>query len=173
VGIAESAIERTEAMGADGSESRVTLALALCQADRADGALAALDQVVIPSPYFHSVRALARALTADAAGAIADACVVGADGGATYLDRLVADVAAATGHLQLGDHDGAVADLRRARATAGEAGDVVAREMVTAAHEALLGEPHRGETDHLGPGWRGVVEALHASVPDVAGEPVT
>jgi tetratricopeptide (TPR) repeat protein len=173
VGIAESAVERSEAMGADGSESQVTLALALCQVDRADAALAALDQVAIPSPYFHSVRALARALTSDAAGAVADAGVVRADGGASYLDRVVADVAAAAARLQLGDHGGAVDDLGRARATAIEAGDVVAREVVTAAHEALLAEPHRDETDHLGPGWRRAVEALRASVPDAAGEPVT
>lgn len=172
VGIAEQALAGSEAMGADGSESRVTLALALCQVDRADDALAALGEVTVESPYLQSVRALARALTADADGAVADACAVGADAGSSYLDRVVADVAAAAARLQLGDHDAAVDDLGRARTTATDAGDVVAREVVTAVHEALLAEPHRGETDHLGPGWRCVVEALRASVPDATAEPV-
>jgi hypothetical protein len=40
VSISQQAVDRTEAMGADGSESRITLALALCQVGRADEALA-------------------------------------------------------------------------------------------------------------------------------------
>ena len=171
VGIGELALERSAAMGADGSESRVTYALALCQVKRADDALAVLDAVTVGSPYFWSVRALARALTGDSAGAVADSDAVDADEGSSYLDRVVADVAAAAAHLQLDDRDAAVAVLGRARSAAGAAGDVVAREVVTAAHEVLLGEEHRNETDHLGPGWRCVVEGLRTATPEICAEP--
>ena len=98
--VSQQAVERSEAMGADGSESRITLALALCQVGRTDEALAELDQVAASTPYLWSVRALARALTADPAGSISDADLVAGDGGASYLDRVIADTAAAAAHVQ-------------------------------------------------------------------------
>ena len=88
--ISEHALDRSMAMGADGSESRITLALALCQVGRADEALAVLDVVENVTPYMLSVRALARAITGDPSGSIDDADLVAADAGASYLDRVIA-----------------------------------------------------------------------------------
>jgi len=158
--IGELALERNTAMGADGSESRITLALAHCQIGQPDEALALLEEVAVETPYCCSVRALAQALTGDHDGAVADAQAVADDAGSSYLDCVIADIAAAGAEIGAGDADAATRYLGRARATALEAGDVVARELVTAAHEAMLAEPHRNESDHLGVGWRSVVEAL-------------
>ena len=128
--ISQQAVDRSVAMGADGSESRITLALALCQVGRADDAMAMLDQVETSTPYLLSVRALARAITADPSGAIEDAERVVADGGSSYLDRVIAGTAGAAAKLQLGQRVAAATDLEQAYATASEAGDVVARELV-------------------------------------------
>ena len=54
----------TRKMGADGSECKTTLALALCQTGSADEALAVLDEVGGAAPYLLSVRAVARASAA-------------------------------------------------------------------------------------------------------------
>ncbi len=160
VTIGREALERSLAMGADGSESRVTLALALCQMGRADEALAMLDEVDISTPYRFSTSALARALTADAAGAVADADSVQSDAGSSYLDRVVADIAAAAAHVQLGDRGSATDVLDRARTTAIGAGDTVARELVAATTLRLFPGAARAESDHLGAGWHRVVDAL-------------
>lgn len=170
--ISEQALERSEAMGADGSESRVTLALALCQVGRADEAMAVLDEVVNPTPYHWSVRALARAITSDAAGAIADADRVESDGGSSYLDRVIAGTAAAAARMQLGQRDAAVADFDRAHATASEAGDVVARELVGLTRSVVSHDEDRQELVHLGDGWKAVAASLAAAVTDGPGEPV-
>jgi hypothetical protein len=163
-------------MGADGSESRITLALALCQAGRADEALAVVDEVGFSNPYLFAVRALARAMTADPAGSIADADLVIADASSSYLDRVIADVAAGAAHLQLGAVDEGIVCLDRAGGTAGGAGDVIARELVALARGAVLGRPAQSPTDHLGPGWRQVVDSLAAVARDadldVTSEPI-
>ena len=172
VSVSQQAVERSEAMGADGSESRITLALALCQVGRADEALAELEQVAAPTPYLWSVRALARALTADPAGSIGDAERVAADGGASYLDRVIADTAAASAHAQRRELDLAGDRFDRARTEANEAGDIVAREIVAVTRGASLGEELPGEAGHLGVGWKLVAKSLGAVVADVSGEPV-
>ena len=51
--------------------------------------------------------------------------------------------------------------LVRADVTAREAGDVVARSLVTAASQALI-EQTEIEAGHLGPGWRRAISALAA-----------
>jgi class 3 adenylate cyclase/tetratricopeptide (TPR) repeat protein len=171
--ISEQAVERSLAMGADGAESSVTLALALCQVGRADEALAALEAVEFLTPYALSVRSLARAITADPVGAIDDAERAGADGGASYLDRAIAGAAAAAAQMQLHRPEAAVATLERAFTSASEAGDVVARELVALTRSVVLrGGPHL-ESGHLGAGWKIVVDSLAAVVPDRPGEPVS
>ncbi len=74
VAIAELAVERTVAMGAEGSETRVTLALALCQAGRPDEALVLLDQVDRSHPYAAAVQSLASAMIGDAAASRGECC---------------------------------------------------------------------------------------------------
>jgi tetratricopeptide (TPR) repeat protein len=172
LGISQQALERSMLMGADGSESRITLALAMCQVGRADEALAALEEVANPTPYLCSVRALARAMTADPSGAIDDADVVEADGGASYLDRVIAGTAGATARMQLGDRQGAVDAFERSAAIAREAGDVVARELVSLVRSVVLSEECSSEVSHLGSGWRVVADSLGSLVVDVSGEPV-
>jgi tetratricopeptide (TPR) repeat protein len=170
--ISELALDRSLAMGADGSESRITLALALCQVGRADEALAVLDVVVSATPYMLSVRALARAITGDPSGAIDDADLVAADAGASYLDRVVAATSAGAAALQLGQRDDAVARFDDASSTARAAGDVVARELVLLTRSVVLHESSHQEAGHLGSGWRSVAASLAALVAGRPGEPV-
>jgi len=169
--ISRQALDRSLAMGADASESRTTLALALCQVGRADEALAALDDIDTPSPYFSSVRALARAITADPTGAIDDGERVRADGGASYLDSAIADSAAGAAQMQLGVGDLAVECFDRARVTAADAGDVVARELVALLRSVVLSDDAYTDAGHLGPGWKVVAQSLAALVVDRSGEP--
>ncbi len=172
VSISEQALDRSRAMGADGSESRITLALALCQVGRADEALALLEFVSNVTPYLLSVRSLARAITADPSGSIDDADLVEADGGASYLDRVIAGTSAGAAAEQLGDRDDAVERFDRAHATARTAGDMVARELVSLTRSVVLREPSQQEVGHLGPGWRAVAASLAALAVDRPGEPV-
>jgi tetratricopeptide (TPR) repeat protein len=162
--ISQQALDRSIAMGADGSESRITLALALCQAGRADEALATLDAVELASPYLHAVRALARAITADPSGSIDDADLVGADAGASYLDRVIAGLSAGAAAMQLGARDDAITRFEHARSTASVAGDVVAFELVALTRTLVAGEESYHDAGHLRPGWRMVAESLAAAV---------
>jgi class 3 adenylate cyclase/tetratricopeptide (TPR) repeat protein len=172
LGISQQALDRSVAMGADGSESRITLALALCQVGRADDALVVLDEVGDVSPYLRSVRSLAGAITGDPSGAIADADEVWADPGSSYLDRVFAGTAAAAAQLQLANREAAVECFDRTVAVAGEAGDVIARELVTLTRSMLLDRRRHHELGHLGPGWKVVVDSLAELVPEVTGEVV-
>ena len=169
--ISQQALERSNAMGADGTESRITLALALCQVGRADEALAVLLDVSILSPYLFAVRALARVITADSSGAIDDASQVEIDDGASYLDRVIADIAAGAARLQLGQRESAVEHFERAYVTADIAGDVVARELVALTRSLETAEVAHVGSGHLGAGWNVVVDSLVAVV-DISGEPV-
>ena len=170
--ISELALDRSLAMGADGSESRITLALALCQVGRADEALAALDVVGNVTPYMLSVRALARAITGDPSGSLEDADLVAADAGASYLDRVIAGVSAGAADMQLGRRVEAIARFDDASATARVAGDVVARELAGLTRSVVLREPAHQEAGHLGSGWKAVAASLAALVVDRPGEPV-
>ncbi len=171
--IAELALERGLTMGSNVAESRVTLALALCQAGCPEDALGHLHEVDPTSAYAASVRALALAMVGDASGAIASAALVD-EATPTYLDRVVADVAAAAGEVMSDDRDAACERLVRADVTAREAGDVVARSLVLAATQALVDRTEI-EVGHLGPGWRRALSGLAAVAleppDDVAVEP--
>jgi tetratricopeptide (TPR) repeat protein len=155
--LAEIALARSTAMGAERSEPLTTLALALCQVGRADEALAHVEEANARSPYVAAVVSLTAALVGDDAAAIEAADAVWDEGGSTYLDRVIADVAAATAFASTGDVEAARCRLERARATALDAGDVVARELAVSVTAAIEGEPSPPDADHLGPGWRRVV----------------
>jgi len=158
--IAELALSRGLTMGSDLSESRVTLALALCQAGRPEDALGHLDETDRASSYAASVFALALAMVGDATGAIESADLID-ESSSTYLDRVVGDVAAAAAEIALGERDAASERLVRADVTAREAGDVVARSLVVAASQALV-DRTQIEVGHLGPGWRRALDGLAA-----------
>lgn len=158
--VAELALDRTIAMGSDGSEARVTLALALCQLGRADEALVLLDGVMHAGPYAAAVHGLASAMTGDDAAALDDAVAVHAKDGSTYLDRLIVDVAAAASELRLGRTDAAAQRLAGARRAARDAGDTVAVALATVASAAFGEHGTQPESEHLGPGWSRVVEVL-------------
>ena len=81
-------------------------------------------------------------------------------GAATYLDRVIAAVAAAAAEVSLGDTDAAAERVEAAGVTASEAGDVVARALVRATRQVLLEDGPTFDIDHLGPGWRRVVQSL-------------
>ncbi|MGB0114717.1 MAG: hypothetical protein WBP59_15975, partial [Ilumatobacteraceae bacterium] len=160
VSIAELAVERGTRMGAEGSESSVTLALALCQAGRADDALAILEGIERDFPYAAAVTALASALTGDAAASIELAAGVSDEVGATYLDVVIAAIAAAASEGRLGIHDAARARLDSAKAVAADAGDVVAKELVAAMSAGMVGEGPVADRYELAVGWRTVVDGL-------------
>lgn len=161
--IGELALERITAMGANSGEVRTTLALALCQVGRAEEALAMLLDLDISQPYPYAVRALAAALSRLTDDAVDDAESVLADPGATYLDRILADLAAASSEHRAGDTESAAERLTRARALAREAGDAVAVALTIRASLALVGEADGAHDDGafaLEPGWQRVVDGL-------------
>ncbi|MFN3218184.1 MAG: adenylate/guanylate cyclase domain-containing protein [Acidimicrobiales bacterium] len=162
--VSEAALERLAAMGADASETTVTHALGLCQTGAAEQALAVLDGMVVDFPYAHATRAVAAAMCGDDRQAIADADAVWSRDGATYLDRVLADIAAAAAEFRSGQSAAATDRLDRARTTADEAGDVVAMALAQSATSTLLPGVGPGSTaidsQALRAGWRQVIAGL-------------
>ena len=158
--LAESAQERIVSTGANPAESRVTLALALCQVGRIEDALTALLGVEVDFPYAYAVRSLASAALGDHDAAVRDAEAVDADEGATYLDRVYADVGGAAGHVGNGDLEAALNRLDRAVEVAAETGDVVASGLAERARSTLGGEGGSLGPGPLGPGWTRLIEQL-------------
>lgn len=166
VSLAETAVEQLTSMGADGGESRVTLALALCQAGRPEEALSAMLLVHDDFPYALAVRALAAAMIGDDELAAGEAERLAADGTASYLDRVVGSMAAATVHVRRGELDAAANVLAEGRHVADRAGDAVARALAWCTTTALLdGDDDQGPADHLRDGWHTVIHGLAGTVP--------
>lgn len=172
VALAEVALERTEAMHANASEARVGLALAHCQVGDPEVALTTLLEVDDERPYTSCVRAIASGMLGDHDAAIAHADPVLADPSSTYLDRVMAGMAAGAALLARGDLEAARERLDAARATADRAGDEVARAVARCTAVTLLGEASGVEgveqDDHLGSGWHRVIEGLTGAVPHAA-----
>lgn len=158
--IAELAVERGARMGVEGGESRVTLALALCQVGRADDAMAVLEGVSKPFPFAIAVRALASVLTGDAAGALQLVESMGEESGATYLDETLAAMAAVTAETRLGNREAAACRLDEAARLTSEAGDEVAKDLVAALGAGFRFRGTERECHQLPPGWRIVVDGL-------------
>jgi class 3 adenylate cyclase/tetratricopeptide (TPR) repeat protein len=159
----ERAVASVTATGADASEAKTTYALALCQADEAEQALAILDGVDVDFPYAFATRAVAAAMCGDDVLPISDAAAVWAVDGSSYLDRVLADVAAAAAEVRSGDLLGAEQRLVRATRVAGEAGDHVATNFVAHARMTLLPDPgttQRFPDGDLRIGWRRVISGL-------------
>jgi len=158
--LGETALEQITRMRAQDGEVRTTLALALCQTGRADEALAMLLGVPAGSPYSMAVRALASALVGDGAAAIADGEAVWDDPVATYLDRVIAGLAAAAGRRSLGEHEATAGRLAEVRRVAEEAGDQVAISLAHRGSASLDGFPPDPAHDPLEPGWQRVLQDL-------------
>jgi hypothetical protein len=149
------------AMHADGSEARITLALGFCQIGDPDRALATLLEVRAPSPYSHAVTALASALAGMTDEALAASAAVHDDETSTYLDRVLADIAA--GSVLVGDDErGGNERLDAAVRCASRAGDAAAVALATAARAEIGSNGDRRTVQHLGDGWKRVVSDLTA-----------
>lgn len=94
---------------------------------------------------------------------IDDATAVWDDPGSSYLDRVYVDIAAAAAELRRGEPEAAEQRLDRARRTAEDAGDAVARALAAHAGHALLGTPAES-VEHLEAGWRHVVDVLRSGM---------
>lgn len=162
--IGEIAVSRIESMGADGSEATITYALALCQSSRADEALAMLDGVRIDSPYGHAVRAIAASMLGDNVQPLTDAEAVLVNAGSTYLDRVLANLAAAGAEVRSGAVAAAEHRLGRTQELADETGDQVAIRLVAHACATLLPDVARGDyrfpDGDLRVGWHRVIMGL-------------
>jgi hypothetical protein len=131
----------------------------LCQVGRADEALGRLLGANPSFPYTLSVRALAFALIADGSSSLEDADLVASDAGATYLDRVIADIAASAVEAGRGDHQMAYQRLAGVLDIAESAGDVVAVSLTKAAAARISNEPDEWSA-LLGVGWRRVLDDL-------------
>ena len=168
VALGETALERIEAMRADGSEARVTLALGRCQVGDADGALATLVEVDKQGPYAHAVAAIASAMAGDFGAAVEHSDAVIGETGATYLDQVLAHVAAGAAHM-VNDPGSAAGHLETAREVATTVGDAAAIALSRSASQALLVDHEIVRVDHLGPGWKRVIAELTMSVEAASG----
>ena len=165
VTLGEMALERMLTMHASGSEARVTLALGLCQVGDPDQALATLLEVDQPGPYSNAVTSVASAMAGIKVAAVEAADLVIGDDTSTYLDRVLADIAAASALLAT---DATVAGdrLARARRTASDAGDAAAIALARSASRALVEDLEVGRVEHLGDGWKRVVAGLVSAAAD-------
>jgi tetratricopeptide (TPR) repeat protein len=162
--IGETAVNRMESMGANSAEATITYALALCQSSRADEALAMLDGVTIDSPYGHAVRAIAASMLGDNVQPMTDAEAVLANGGSTYLDRVLANLGAAGAEVRSGAIAAAEHRLARTQELADETGDQVAIRLVAHACATLLPDVASGQyrfpDGDLRVGWHRVITGL-------------
>jgi class 3 adenylate cyclase len=170
VALGEVAVERMLAMHADGSEARIGLALGLCQVGDPEQALTVLLDVTAERPYLHAVSAVAHAMLGDTDDALRHADAVVDDDSSTYLDRVLADVAAGGALAGRGDRDGAGERLEIARTTANRAGDEVAKALARCATLALLDDGDPRAVENLGSGWHRVIDGLARAVPAAAPE---
>ncbi|CAB4882040.1 unannotated protein [freshwater metagenome] len=166
VTLADEAIERLRKVQADAGESWVIRAAGLAQIgdyEEARTALAHVSNGIEAHPFFQSIRALVAALQGSADEAIEAATEVSDAVGHTYLDGVIAGIAAGSSAAAAGDGLAARGWLERAVSLAVITQDAVATALALTAYAHVLGAPHAhgaGDATALGAGWRSVVEAL-------------
>ena len=165
VQLAERALTELEHTGGMVFEPTVMLCIACLQVgdiERAETAIADLPDFGRDQPFAAAAAALLATLAHRPEQAIERAAVVIRAHGATYLDQVIAHVAAAGAHKQMGAFAPARLDAEAAVARATSVGDVVAIAFATAAHHRITGEPdsHVADTATLGEGWATVVSLL-------------
>ncbi len=167
--LAEQAIADMKASGAQAFEPQVVLAIALAQQGRIDEALVAIESLAAPAaahPFSRAAAALVHTLAGQPVAALADADAVTRTSGASYLDKVVAYVAAAGAAAQQGDTEGATLAAEAAVTLALSVGDVVATGLATLTFHQITGRNHpaHDERSPLGEGWATVAAGL---VPEV------
>jgi len=166
VSLGEDGLARLEAMHADGTEANITLALAFCQVGEPEQALAQLVNVATERPYSRAVRSIALAMLGAGTEAIAEADAVAAFGDATYLDRVMSEVAAAGAVLAAGEADAvevATDRLVGVKRVADRVGDAVAQGVIRAARSRWL-DADLVEPERLGAGWSVVIDEIGAHI---------
>jgi tetratricopeptide (TPR) repeat protein len=161
--ISEQAIHRARQLGMNMSEPVVVLAMLQAQAGRADEALATitgLDEHSLRQPFAAAVSALVHTVNHLPEQAL-QSTVAGVNG-ASYLDHVIASVAAAGAHAQLGHLADAEAAANGAVASATSVGDVPATALATATYALVTGRRHTAHDDRatLGEGWANVLSML-------------
>jgi class 3 adenylate cyclase/tetratricopeptide (TPR) repeat protein len=164
--LAERAIDLNRANGADTTEASTVLALALAQQGRVDDAMIIVDELADAAgnhPFAGAVAALVHTLAHRPHDALEHARRVAVTEGATYLDEVFANVAAAGAHAQLGNGEHARAAAEAAVARSLAVGDVVAVALSAGAFEEVTGQPHDAlDRTRLGDGWVRVLSMLRA-----------
>jgi class 3 adenylate cyclase/tetratricopeptide (TPR) repeat protein len=164
-----------EIRGAGGSalEPVVILAVGLAQAGRIDEARATIESIAgeaADHPFVDAAAALIDMLVRDPTGAIDHATRVERTESASYLDRIIAFVAAAGALAQTGEVEQARLTAEAAVVLAVQVGDVVAVALATRAFARLTGTTHPAHDDRtvLGDGWMHVVDSMLDSPVTVA-----
>ncbi|MCU1393366.1 MAG: hypothetical protein JWM34_1794 [Ilumatobacteraceae bacterium] len=163
---ANEALDRLVVVQANGGEALIIKAVGLAQIGEYDAARTALADVPDDgrsNPFYLSVVALVASLERAADEAVAAAQGVVDAAGHSYLDGVVASMAAGASAAGNGDAVTAERWLDDSVGQAGATQDVVATALSLAAYEHVLGRDHPSgpaRLDALGVGWRSVVDAL-------------
>ncbi len=159
------ATEQFQSHGTSTVEIEVIRAVAFAQTGKAEEAAIVLDGVdagASEHPFTLTANALVAALLGDHAAALGYAERAIAARGCTYLDEVIARVAAAGVHHAQSAPELTARELDAAVTRARQVGDVVAVGLAAAAYERALRTRPGEVTEHaeLSDGWRSVVESL-------------
>jgi len=165
VTLAEQALDEMGHNGGTALEPSVVLSIARMQVGDLDAAEAALDRVPAfgrQHPFVLAASALLASLARRPEEALDAAMHVARTSGATYLDHVLAHVAAAGAQAQAGSHALARLEAEAAVTRSLTVGDVVAIALSTAAFQRVTGHRHAAadEGTVLGDGWATVVDGL-------------
>jgi len=164
--LAEEAVERFVAIRANAGEAWIIKAMGLVQSGQIDAAreaLAHVDEALVVHPFYYSTSAIVAAISHNFDASIAAAEEVAAATGHTYLDGVIASIAAGASAAATGDAEAGERWLEGAAAQAAATEDIVANAIALSAFEHVLGRQHPAGTaqvDSLGLGWRALIETL-------------